>query len=191
MRIFLFVQAAENQHNKVRRAQAYSPAFIAKLHKLAIAVSLKSFIPFFFLTERTGCLLSPTGSVHASSCVVPALVHHQPDTAWKHDRDVPANKQCGWLDACALVLLCLPPGHILGRLNPISCDKIFNLEKRKLWRDLIAAFQYRKVDYKKAGEELFIRACSNRMRWNGFELEESRFRLDIRNKCFAVGVVRH
>ena len=42
------------------------------------------------------------------------------------------------------------------------------------------AFQYLKGTYRKAGEGLFIRACSDRMRGNGFKLEEGRFRLDIR-----------
>ena len=38
---------------------------------------------------------------------------------------------------------------------------------------------------------LVIRACINRMRRNGFKLEEGRFRLDIRKEFFIVGVVRH
>ena len=67
----------------------------------------------------------------------------------------------------------------------------FNLEKRRLQGDVIAAFQYLKRAYRKAGEGLFIRACSNRTRENGFKLEEGRFRLDTRKKLFTVSVVRH
>ena len=44
--------------------------------------------------------------------------------------------------------------------------------------------------YRKAGEELFRRAGSDRMRGNGFELEEGRSRLDIRKKFFTMKVVR-
>jgi len=40
-------------------------------------------------------------------------------------------------------------------------------------------FQHLKVAYRKAGEGLFIGVCSNRMRGNGFKLEEGRFRLHI------------
>ena len=49
------------------------------------------------------------------------------------------------------------------------------------------ASQYLKWAY---SEGLFIRAGSNRMKENGFKLEEGRFRLDIRKKFFTVKVVR-
>jgi len=35
---------------------------------------------------------------------------------------------------------------------------LFRLEKKRLWGDLIAAFQYLNGAYKKAGEGLFTRA---------------------------------
>ena len=36
---------------------------------------------------------------------------------------------------------------------------LFSPEKRRLWGDVLAAFQYLKGAYRKAGEVLFTRAC--------------------------------
>jgi len=61
---------------------------------------------------------------------------------------------------------------------------LFSLEKGRLREDLIAAFQYLKGAYKKAGEGLFTRAWNDRTRGNGFKLKEGRFRSAIRKKIF-------
>ena len=68
---------------------------------------------------------------------------------------------------------------------------LFSLEKRRFHRDHTSAFQYLQGAYKKSGEGLFTRACSDRTRGNGFKLKDGRFRLDVRKKFFTVKVVRH
>ena len=62
----------------------------------------------------------------------------------------------------------------LGVVQPVE---------EKLQGDLIAAFQYLKGAYEKAGEGHFTRG-------NGLKLKDGSFRLDIRNKFFTVRVVR-
>ncbi|PKU43884.1 hypothetical protein llap_5815 [Limosa lapponica baueri] len=64
-----------------------------------------------------------------------------------------------------------------GKLRELG---LVRLEKRRLQRDFIRAFQYPKGTYKKAGEGLFTRACSGKMRDNGFKPEDGRFTFDIR-----------
>ncbi|KFW94427.1 hypothetical protein N336_03150, partial [Phalacrocorax carbo] len=68
---------------------------------------------------------------------------------------------------------------------------LFSQEKRRLWGDLIAAFQYLKGAYKKVGEGFFTRVCSDRTRTNGFKLKKGRFRLNIMKKFFTMSIVRH
>ena len=46
------------------------------------------------------------------------------------------------------------------------------MEKRRLQGDLIAAFQYLKGDYRKAGDGLYVRACSDRMGGNGLNCKK-------------------
>ena len=71
--------------------------------------------------------------------------------------------------------------------------ELFSLETRRLGErggELTAAFQYLNGVYRKAGEGLFVRACSDKMKGNGLKLEEGRFRLDVRKKFYTARVVR-
>jgi len=69
--------------------------------------------------------------------------------------------------------------------------RLFSLGKRRLWGDIIAAFQYLRGACRKDGESIFSRACCNRTRRNGLKLREGRFRLGIGKKFFSVRVVKH
>ena len=76
---------------------------------------------------------------------------------------------------------------ISNRLRELG---LFSLKKRRLQGDLTVTFQYLKEAYGKAGEGLFRRAHSDRMRENGFKLEEGKFRLATGKKFFTMKVVR-
>ena len=57
---------------------------------------------------------------------------------------------------------------MLRRLEHLSYEErlrklvLFSLEKRRLWGDLIVAFQYLNESYKKEGDRLFSRVCCDR-----------------------------
>jgi len=63
----------------------------------------------------------------------------------------------------------LPGKTLVERLRDLG---LFSLEKRRLRGDEIAAFWYLKESYKKEGDRLFSRVCSDRTRRNGFKLLE-------------------
>jgi len=62
----------------------------------------------------------------------------------------------------------------------------FSLEKRRLWGDLIVAFQCLQGAYKKDGDRPFSRASSEKTWGNSFKLKEGGFRLDIRKNFFTI-----
>ena len=79
-------------------------------------------------------------------------------------------------------------------LEHLSCEDrlgelgLSSLEKRRLQGELIAAFQYFRILYKKDEDRLCSRAGCDRTRGNGFKLKERRFRLAIRKKFSPVNV---
>ena len=64
-----------------------------------------------------------------------------------------------------------------------------SLEKRRLWRDLIVAFQYVKGVYEKGAGRLFTRISSDKIRGSSCKLKECRCRLDIWKKFFTQRVM--
>jgi len=65
------------------------------------------------------------------------------------------------------------------------------LEKRRLWEDLIVAFQYLKGVYKQERKWLFMKVDGDKRRGNDVKLRQGRFRLDMRRKFFPQRVVTH
>ena len=68
---------------------------------------------------------------------------------------------------------------------------LLSLEKRRLWSGPYSGLPVPEGDIQESWGGTFLRAGSDRMRRNGFKLEEGRFRLGIRKKLFTVRVVRH
>ncbi|GAB0206191.1 mitochondrial enolase superfamily member 1 [Grus japonensis] len=70
-------------------------------------------------------------------------------------------------------------------LEHLSCEDtlrelgLFSLEKRRLWGNLIAVFQYLEGAYKKERDQLFSRACSDWTRANDFKLKEVRYKEEM------------
>lgn len=56
-----------------------------------------------------------------------------------------------------------------------SC--LFSLDVKRLWGNLIVAFQHLKGAYRKAGGGLIVRACDDRTRGSGFKLQQGRFKI--------------
>ena len=59
-----------------------------------------------------------------------------------------------------------------GRLRELAS---FSLEKRRLWGDFIAVFQYLKGDYKQGEDQHFTPSDSNRTRGNSFKPKKTKF----------------
>ena len=75
--------------------------------------------------------------------------------------------------------------------DKLSVMSLFSLEKRRLQGNMIGAFHYLLVGYKREGSILFSRICCDRERGNGFKLKEGRFKLNIREVFFAVSIPKH
>ncbi|GAB0193187.1 hypothetical protein GRJ2_001784000 [Grus japonensis] len=85
---------------------------------------------------------------------------------------------------------------LIRGLEHLSCEDrlrelgLFSLEKRRLWGDLITAYQYLKGPTGKMVRDCLSGSVVTGQGGNGFKPKEGRFRLDVRKKFFTVRVVR-
>ena len=69
-------------------------------------------------------------------------------------------------------------------MHLITLLGLFSLEKRRLWRHLIAAFHYLNGAYKQERDWHFTQSDSDRTRGNVFKWKEGKIRIDVRKKVF-------
>ena len=68
---------------------------------------------------------------------------------------------------------------------------LFSLEKRRLRGDLTMVYSFIMKGSGGAGADLFSLVTSNSIRGNGVNLQQVKFRLDIRKRFFTERVVAH
>lgn len=90
--------------------------------------------------------------------------------------------EADWEFACWELCFCWFPWHVTA-VTDCSCLNIKLHLIKKLYKIM-------KEAYKRTGDGLFTRVCSDRTRANDFKLKELRFRLDVRKRFFFVRLVK-